>query len=306
MEVGFIYILSNPSIPNLVKIGFTLGMVEERAKQLYVTGVPSKFVVEYSVKVVNPRAAEKVVHRRLESLRENKEWFACNPLIAIKEIQDLLSSGKISDAKLVEATYIQEEFVRLKEVGRIFFEMEVQYGYKKLSSGLGWLVDFLYKKEENELSGRLGVRWLFGNHKREAIKLLESERVEIKQCLRTLIYRSFQDINVRYEKYYIEQTEHLGTKKSFVLQYSKYEREGFPAFNDSETAQARFNPLDGNLKNCLHVLFNFFAVSSIDDLVHVNKNIHPVLNDLLRDVRNDHESIPLLKHSRQLTRLLEA
>ena len=48
--MGSVYILSNPSMPGLVKIGMTEGDVNERIKQLSSgTGVAEPFVLEASI-----------------------------------------------------------------------------------------------------------------------------------------------------------------------------------------------------------------------------------------------------------------
>lgn len=46
---GFVYILTNPSMPGLVKVGMTQKVPTERIKDqdLNATGIPTKFVVEY-------------------------------------------------------------------------------------------------------------------------------------------------------------------------------------------------------------------------------------------------------------------
>lgn len=46
-QAGWIYCLSNPSMPGVVKIGLTTNTVEERVKQLDTTGVPSAFKIEH-------------------------------------------------------------------------------------------------------------------------------------------------------------------------------------------------------------------------------------------------------------------
>ncbi|MBL4747578.1 MAG: GIY-YIG nuclease family protein [Magnetovibrio sp.] len=49
---GFVYIMSNPSMPGLLKIGCTTRTPEERANELHqATGVPGKFTVEWSVAI---------------------------------------------------------------------------------------------------------------------------------------------------------------------------------------------------------------------------------------------------------------
>ena len=67
---GWIYVLSNPAIPDLVKVGFTEADPETRAKELDATGVPQPFVVEHGVLVGGAQALERRVHRYLDAVRE--------------------------------------------------------------------------------------------------------------------------------------------------------------------------------------------------------------------------------------------
>lgn len=46
MSKGYVYVLSNPCMPGIVKIGKTTRSVEDRANELYQTGVPEPFKVE--------------------------------------------------------------------------------------------------------------------------------------------------------------------------------------------------------------------------------------------------------------------
>ena len=46
MSTGWVYVLSNPSIPSQVKVGWTKGRPAARAKELQGTGVPTPFKVE--------------------------------------------------------------------------------------------------------------------------------------------------------------------------------------------------------------------------------------------------------------------
>ncbi len=95
-----IYALSNPLIPNLLKIGKTTRSVDQRVKELSAsTGVPTPFVIE-SVFITDDCAfAEKCIHEALSDLRVSKdrEFFNCSVkefemaanLYAIKKGEDL-------------------------------------------------------------------------------------------------------------------------------------------------------------------------------------------------------------------------
>ncbi len=71
---GFIYILINPVMPGLVKIGRTSGTSEDRAAELSaVTGLPTPFVVACDWITYDCVAAEEEVHACLETMRYSKD-----------------------------------------------------------------------------------------------------------------------------------------------------------------------------------------------------------------------------------------
>ena len=51
--VGTVYVLTNPAMPDLVKIGKTTRDVQLRLADLYTTGVPYPFECEYAAKVTD-------------------------------------------------------------------------------------------------------------------------------------------------------------------------------------------------------------------------------------------------------------
>jgi len=74
---GTVYILSNPAMPSLLKVGFTLRDAALRASELSgATGVPAGFVIEWTLPVEgNPQAVEKIAHARLSKASAGKEFF---------------------------------------------------------------------------------------------------------------------------------------------------------------------------------------------------------------------------------------
>lgn len=68
MNAGFLYVLINASMPDVVKVGMTERAPEGRAKELSgVTGVPTPFVVVYQEFFDDCSAAEEYVHTLLET-----------------------------------------------------------------------------------------------------------------------------------------------------------------------------------------------------------------------------------------------
>ena len=74
---GFVYVLTNDSFPNLVKIGMTTqDNVEKRVSQMS-TGVPTPFTIAYKARVNKPAEIEKALHNHFADFRfsKNREWF---------------------------------------------------------------------------------------------------------------------------------------------------------------------------------------------------------------------------------------
>ena len=83
----WVYILSNPTLPNMFKIGYTKHEPEIRAKQISAsTGVALPYKVEWAFQCFNGEQLEQEVHQELESYRvnQNREFFDI-PLVEAQE-----------------------------------------------------------------------------------------------------------------------------------------------------------------------------------------------------------------------------
>lgn len=76
-----VYVLTNPSMPGLIKIGRTDRDVEDRLDQLYTTGVPVPFECYYACRVEASKGWEGRLHRAFENSRVNpkREFFELEP-----------------------------------------------------------------------------------------------------------------------------------------------------------------------------------------------------------------------------------
>jgi len=77
MNAGYVYVLINPSMPGLIKIGRTLLDSRQRARQLHTTGVPTPFQLAFELFSEDHETLEASVHERLRDFRvaENREFF---------------------------------------------------------------------------------------------------------------------------------------------------------------------------------------------------------------------------------------
>lgn len=89
MSAGFIYVLSNPDFPGLVKVGFSTKVPEIRAQEIGShEGIPSAMVVEYYAFVDSEvRRREKDVHVALSDFHHGKEWFQCTKSRALSAVR---------------------------------------------------------------------------------------------------------------------------------------------------------------------------------------------------------------------------
>ena len=77
-----VYVLTNPAMPGLVKIGKTTQLeIEERMKQLYATGVPVPFDCAFACQVNDATEVEKVLHFAfgVTRINPNREFFKIEP-----------------------------------------------------------------------------------------------------------------------------------------------------------------------------------------------------------------------------------
>jgi hypothetical protein len=92
---GIVYVLTNPAMPDMVKIGMTTrDTVDARMKELFNTSVPLSFDCEYACKVSSCEKVEKALHIAFHPYRihAQREFFKINPEQAIA-ILKLLDKG---------------------------------------------------------------------------------------------------------------------------------------------------------------------------------------------------------------------
>ena len=83
-DYGIVYVLTNPAMPGLVKIGMTSrNNIDERMKELYGTGVPVPFECKYACKVKSSdcEKIEKALHTAFapDRINANREFFKIKP-----------------------------------------------------------------------------------------------------------------------------------------------------------------------------------------------------------------------------------
>ena len=95
-DCGFIYIMTNPVMPGLVKIGYATDAEKRRKELSHASGVPADFVI-YATYAVPVKLADKKVHNLIIALNPTlkfnpkKEFFTMEPETAYKILEALAS-----------------------------------------------------------------------------------------------------------------------------------------------------------------------------------------------------------------------
>ncbi len=90
MQSGWVYVLTNPAMPGLVKIGLTSRDPQARAAELtQASGVPAPFALAWCRGVADCAAVEAAVHRMLADRRVSgrREFFRCTAKAARQVIE---------------------------------------------------------------------------------------------------------------------------------------------------------------------------------------------------------------------------
>jgi len=102
-----VYILTNQSMPETIKIGVTDNL-ERRIKELDNTSTPLPFECYYAVEVKDASKIEKKIHEGLDDkrVRQNREFFNTSPEIAksILEIAEVMGGKNVTPKKDIVET----------------------------------------------------------------------------------------------------------------------------------------------------------------------------------------------------------
>jgi len=171
---GFIYILSNPSMPNLYKVGFTTTSLKQRIQELNTTGVPRPFQAEkvFEIPESNLRAVEQLAHKKLKKkdLHHGKEFFEgslhdCVSAVedAIYEITKSESIDLIGHAKqraAQEQRRKEDEKRRIELERKQLAELEERIRIANREVDKKRLDYIMHLKEEEKKSEALWVRFI--------------------------------------------------------------------------------------------------------------------------------------------------
>ena len=123
-----IYILTNQSMPDTIKIGITDNL-ERRIKELDNTSLPLPFECYYAVEVEDASKIEKKIHEGLDDarIRDNREFFNTTPEQAksILEIAEIMGGKDVTPkGDIVETVQDKQGLEKSRKIRKRFnFDM---------------------------------------------------------------------------------------------------------------------------------------------------------------------------------------
>ena len=122
--MAIVYILTNESMPDTIKVGITENL-DRRVRELDNTSTPLPFECYYAVEVENASVIEKKIHEGLDDkrVRQNREFFNATPeqAKAILEIAEVMGGKNVTPKEDIVETPQDKQALEnaRKKIGRI-------------------------------------------------------------------------------------------------------------------------------------------------------------------------------------------
>ena len=144
---GIIYILTNPAMPGIVKIGKTSREIETRLSELYSTGVPVPFECVFAGKVSDIDKVEKAFHLAFAPYRINpkREFFHIEAEQAIAMLE-LMTTKDVTPAMQKEADEVD---IESKEASRKLKARRPSYNFLEMGIPIGSILNFTQLPQES-------------------------------------------------------------------------------------------------------------------------------------------------------------
>jgi hypothetical protein len=141
-ELGVVYVLTNPAMPGLVKIGKTArDSVDARLNELYSTGVPVPFECVFAGKIEDEDKVERAFHTAFGPYRINpkREFFQIEPeqaiaLLALMVVEDVTPDLQAEAATVDAGAEDGAKRLKARRPVQNFVEMGIPAGSRLLFS----------------------------------------------------------------------------------------------------------------------------------------------------------------------------
>ena len=123
--MGKVYILTNDSMPGIIKIGLTeQETIEDRIKSLDNTSVPTPFRFYFAIETNKHKEIEKLIHNAFSDyrVRNNREFFEMDPERAVAALKiSGANEIKLNNEMIDEKGIVIEETIQKKYKKRFSF-----------------------------------------------------------------------------------------------------------------------------------------------------------------------------------------
>jgi hypothetical protein len=176
MSMSIVYLLSNPGMPGLVKIGKTESEdTSVRLLSLYTTGVPFPFHLEFACRVPNPAEVEDAMHQAFAPNRVNprREFFKIDPeqaiaILKLLHVQDI--TQEVADQQASTVDSVDEE------AAKQYRNRRQNLNFEEMGIPVGAVLTFTKKDASVTVTGPKKVR-LNGEEGGEEMSLTAATRL---------------------------------------------------------------------------------------------------------------------------------
>lgn len=152
--LGIVYVLTNPAMPGIVKIGKTArGSVDARLNELYSTGVPVPFECAFAGRIADESKVERAFHMAFGPYRINpkREFFEIEPEQAIA-LLELMVTENVTPQLQLEADAVDST---TKEASKKLKARRPVQNYLEMGLSVGSILEFTQGDSTCEvISGR--------------------------------------------------------------------------------------------------------------------------------------------------------
>jgi hypothetical protein len=149
-QSGIVYVLTNPAMPGLVKIGKTArNSVDARLNELYSTGVPVPFECVYAAKVIDESKVERAFHLAFGPYRLNpkREFFQIEPEQAIT-LLELMAEENVTPDLQREADAVD---IEAKEASKRLISRRPSLNFMEMGIPIGAELQFVQPDYEKAI-----------------------------------------------------------------------------------------------------------------------------------------------------------
>ena len=153
---GYIYFLTNPAMPGLLKIGFTTTSLSQRLTELNTTGVPQEFIVGAAFYVTDPLGCEAAIHQRLAEYRlhHGREFFRLSTKQALALINELILARM--ESPVAESSTAADRAGRLDETDERILQLIIHSkGGEVWPQKVAWDLRTIHREEAHLRLGDL-------------------------------------------------------------------------------------------------------------------------------------------------------